>query len=45
MGFIHQNRRNIISIMSFVRFTETAMGVSIDALAKPDSEYIQAVKE
>lgn len=24
---------------------ETAMGVSIDALARPDSEYVHAVKE
>lgn len=26
-------------------FVETAMGISIDALSQPNSEYIQAVKE
>lgn len=32
-------------LMSFIWFTETAMGVSIDALSQPNSEYVKAVKE
>ena len=29
----------------FVRKKETAMGISIDALSKPNSEYVRAVNE
>lgn len=30
---------------SFFSVSETAMGVSVDALSKPNSEYVRAVKE
>lgn len=43
------SRRPINSLFIYNLFfyspTETAMGVSIDALSKPNSEYVKAVKE
>lgn len=39
---------NILYLHLFINsnlFAETAMGVSIDALSQPNSDYVKAVKE